>query len=59
MKLEGYLDANWAQEQPDRKSINGFRFMMAGGRVSWRWKKQTVVLQSSKRAELIALAMCV
>lgn len=59
LNLNGYSDLDWGQEQPDRKFIGEFCYMVAGGLINWRSKKQTINVQSSKEAEFIALAMCV
>ena len=52
----GFSDSDWAQERPERKSIGGFIFSFAGGAISWKSRKQSVVAQSSVEAEYIALA---
>jgi hypothetical protein len=53
--LEGFSDASYAPNTIDRKSISGFVFMMNGGPISWRSKKQNVVATSSMESEYIAL----
>lgn len=58
-KIKGFSDADWAQEKPSRKSVSGYVFLSAEGAVSWRSKQQSVVAQSSKEAEFIALAFCI
>lgn len=59
MKLDIYSDSDWWQERPTLKSISGYVFILSSGLISWRSKNQTVVAQSFKEAEYIALAMCV
>lgn len=54
-----FLDEDWAQEKPSRKSISGYCFKFEGGLWSWRSKQQTIVAQSSKEAEFLALEFCV
>jgi hypothetical protein len=53
--LEAYSDANWAEDQNDRKSNSGYMCML-GGTVSWACRKQNCVSLSSTEAEYIALA---
>ena len=51
----GYCDSDWASCRESRKSTEGFVFLLAGGAVSWRSKKQSIVATSSCEAEYIAL----
>jgi hypothetical protein len=53
--LEGYADADFANDWEDRKSVSGFVFKVFGNIVSWSTKKQPTVSLSSTEAELIAL----
>lgn len=50
----GYSDSDWAGCSESRKSTEGYVFLIAGGAVSWRSKRQTVVATSSCEAEYIA-----
>jgi len=50
----GYSDSDWAGCHESRKSTEGFIFLIGGGAVTWRSKKQTVVAMSSCEAEYIA-----
>lgn len=52
----GLSDADFAGNPIDRKSINGFIFMLAGAAVTWNAKKQTLVALSTTEAEYIALS---
>jgi hypothetical protein len=52
--LVGYTDSDWAGDTSDRKSTGGFVFLLAGGAISWRSKKQTIVALSTTEAEYIA-----
>ncbi|XP_071629532.1 uncharacterized protein [Temnothorax longispinosus] len=54
--LEGYADANWAEDRENRKSNSGYVFKLNGGAVSWACRKQGCVALSSTEAELVALA---
>ncbi|CAL9017449.1 unnamed protein product, partial [Prunus brigantina] len=55
--LEGYSDADWNTLSDDSKATSGYIFNIAGGAVSWKSKKQTILAQSTMESEMIALAM--
>ncbi|XP_055645374.1 uncharacterized protein LOC129781891 [Toxorhynchites rutilus septentrionalis] len=57
--LVGYVDADWASDADDRKSVSGFAFFVFGNLVSWSSKKQATVATSSYEAEYIALSSSV
>ncbi len=52
--LVGYADSDYAGDIETRKSTSGYVFLMAGGAVSWKSKKQSVVATSSCEAEYVA-----
>jgi len=54
INLLGYVDADWASDTNDQRSITGHVFIMAGGAVSWSSKKQDSVALSSMEAEYMA-----
>jgi hypothetical protein len=54
--LEGYSDADWNTLSDDSKATSGYIFSIAGGVVSWKSKKQTILAQSTMESEMIALA---
>lgn len=54
--LIGYADADWAENQQDRKSNSGYLFKVYDALISWGCRKQTSVALSSTEAEYIALA---
>ena len=54
--LLGYSDADWAGDVNDRKSTSGYVFLICGGAVSWRSKKQSCVALSTAEAEYMALS---
>jgi hypothetical protein len=56
LELVGYADSDWTGDTSDRKSTSGYMFMLEGGLVSWRSKKQQVVALSTAEAEYISLA---
>ena len=53
----GYSDSDHAGDVSDRKSTNGYVFMMAGSAISWASKKQNIVTTSSCEAEYVGLTM--
>jgi len=52
--LEGWCDADWANDEDDRKSITGYCFAYAGGLISWSSYKQATVARSTMEAEFSA-----
>ena len=55
MRLRHYSDTDWG-DLDDRKSISGYVFLISGGAVSWRSKKQTCVALSTAEAKYVAPA---
>ena len=53
--FHGYADAAYANAK-DRKSMTGCVFLAAGGAITWKSKKQTVIALSSTEAEYVALS---
>ena len=49
-----YVDADWAADINDRRSISGHVFLMSGGAVCWSSKKQKSTALSSTEAEYMA-----
>ena len=54
--MQGYSDADWAGDTDDRKSTSGYMFLIAGGPVSWKSRKQNTVALSTAEAEYVALS---
>lgn len=50
-QIIGYSDSDWAACRFSRRSICRYVFVICGGAVSWRAKKQTSVASSSTEAE--------
>jgi hypothetical protein len=50
----GYVDADFASDPSDRKSVSGYTFLIAGGAFSWSSKKQQAVTTSTMEAEYYA-----
>lgn len=49
----GYTDSDFAGDPDDRKSTSGYVFMLAGGAITWRARKQPLVVFSTVEAEYI------
>ena len=54
LEIRGYSDADFAGDKDDRKSTTGYVFTLAGGAISWRSAKQSIVASSTIYAEFIA-----
>jgi hypothetical protein len=50
-----YADAAYANTE-DLKSMTGYIFLAAGGAITWKLKKQSVIALSSTEAEYVVLA---
>ena len=59
LQLQGFTDADWQGDLDGRKSTSGYVFMLAGGAISWKSKKQDSVALSSMEAEYIAASEAV
>jgi hypothetical protein len=53
--LEGYNDASWIAKKSGSNGVTGYVFTLAGGAISWKSTKQTIVTRSTFEAELCAL----
>ena len=49
----GYADADLAGCTDDRKSTTGFIFTLAGGAISWKSSKKSLVASSPMEAEIV------
>ena len=56
-ELTGSVDADWASDvNSNRKSTTGYIFMLCGGPINWKSRKQLTVALSSCESEYIALS---
>ncbi|PKU81649.1 Retrovirus-related Pol polyprotein from transposon TNT 1-94 [Dendrobium catenatum] len=59
LQLRSFVDADWAADSADRKSITGHCTFLGSTLISWCSKKQTTVAKSSTEAEYRALSSAV
>jgi hypothetical protein len=53
--LEGYIVANWISDVDELYAMSGYVFTLGGDAVSWRSCKQTILMMSTREAELTSL----
>lgn len=56
LESHAYSNADWGGDSTDRKSTIGFCIFLKDSLISWKSKKETVVSQSSIKAEYRAMA---
>ncbi|RVW75930.1 Retrovirus-related Pol polyprotein from transposon TNT 1-94 [Vitis vinifera] len=54
LELIGYSDSDFARCQDSRRSTSGYIYLLAGGAISWRSAKQTLVTSSTMEVEFVA-----
>lgn len=54
-----FVDADYGGCKDTRRSTSGYVFMMSGGAVAWRSKRQVTVALSTVEAEYVAMSRCV
>lgn len=54
LKVTGYCDAGFQTDRDDTKSQSGYVFILNGGAVDWKSKKQSTVAMSATESEYIA-----
>jgi hypothetical protein len=54
VELNGWCDADWANDKDTRRSVTGYVFRLGDGVVSWQSKRQPTVAMSSTEAEYMA-----
>jgi hypothetical protein len=57
VKLQGYIDSDWAGSAVDRKRTSGCCFSLGLGTISWLSRKQSSVALSTIEAEYIAASV--
>ncbi|GJT15558.1 uncharacterized mitochondrial protein-like protein [Tanacetum coccineum] len=57
-ELEAYSDSDYGGASLDRKSTTGGCLFLGGRLISWQCKKQTIVANSTTKAEYVAAANC-
>jgi hypothetical protein len=53
--FHGYADAAYANTN-NLKSMSSYVFLAAGGAITWKSRKQTIITLSSMEAEYVALS---
>lgn len=54
LEIIGYSDSDFAGCQDSKRSTSGYVFLLAGGAISWRSAKQSLVASSTMAAEFVA-----
>ncbi|XP_047325431.1 secreted RxLR effector protein 161-like [Impatiens glandulifera] len=54
LEIVGYSDSDFTGCQDSRRSTSSYIFMLAGGAISWKSVKQTLIASSTMTAEFIA-----
>ena len=54
LEIIGYSDSDFAGCQDSRRSTSGYIYLLAGGAISWKSAKQTLIASSTMTAEFIA-----
>jgi len=57
IKVVRFTYADWGGDKDDRKSTEGFVFILKGASTSWSSKKEQVVALSTREAKYIVVAM--
>ena len=55
MKLQGYVDADFAGDIDSRKSTTGFVFILGGITISWVSNLQKIVTLSTTKAKYVTV----
>ena len=58
-KIECFLDVDWVGSKEDKRSTLGYCVFVRGNLVSWKSKKQSVVLRSIAESKYRAMAQAV
>ena len=57
--IDCYVDADWAEDNVDRKSTSGYVIRVFGNVIDWKSRKQKCVTKASMYAEYVALSEAV
>ena len=57
LRVEAYIDVDWAGSVSNRKSIIGYCTFLGGNLITWKSKKQIVVARSSVKDEYRAMTL--
>ncbi|MBW0591563.1 hypothetical protein O181_131278 [Austropuccinia psidii MF-1] len=57
-ELVGWADADYATSLVTKKSHSGYLIMFLGNPISWTTKKQSIVAQSTTKAEFVSMNKC-
>ena len=56
IKIQSYTDVDWAGSVYNRRSTTGYYIFVGGNLISWKSKKQKVVVRSTAKSEYMAMA---
>jgi len=54
IEVIGYTDSDFASCVDTRKSTFGYVYLLAGGEISWKSAKQSVIVASTMEVEFVA-----
>ena len=54
LKIIGYSDSNFTRYRDSMKSTSGYIYLLAGGAISWKSVKQSIVASSTMATEFVA-----
>ncbi|GKF13818.1 retrotransposon protein, putative, ty1-copia subclass, partial [Tanacetum coccineum] len=57
LEVTGFCDASWQCDKDDTKSQTGYVFVVNGGAVDWKSKKQTTIAMHATQSEYMEAAM--
>lgn len=59
LKIQEYLDSDFAGDHADRKSTTAYIFLVSGGAILWRSKQKPIVALSTSEEEYVATSTAV